>query len=229
MSTTEEVAAPAVEQPATEAPAAVEPKQKAEKPVKEKKPKAPKEKKPKLPKTAAHPPYFQMIKEALLALDEKSGSSPYAIAKYMEEKHKQELPSNYKKILGLQLKNSAARGKLIKIKASYKLSEAGKKVTVAKPANAEKKAKPKQTTKAKPKQTTKVAPKAKAASAAAKKPEAAAKKPETAVKKAPKRKASTKNVGPGPKKPKKSTPSKPKQPKSIKSPAAKRARKAAAK
>jgi histone H1/5 len=163
-----------------------------------------------------------MIKEALLALDEKSGSSPYAIAKYMEEKHKQELPSNYKKILGLQLKNSAARGKLIKIKASYKLSEAGKKVTVAKPANAEKKAKPKQTTKAKPKQTTKVAPKAKAASAAAK-------KPETAVKKAPKRKASTKNVGPGPKKPKKSTPSKPKQPKSIKSPAAKRARKAAAK
>ena len=174
-----------------------------------------------------------MIKEALLALDEKSGSSPYAIAKYMEEKHKQELPSNYKKILGLQLKNSAARGKLIKIKASYKLSEAGKKVTVAKPANAEKKPKPqpkaKQTTKAKPKQTTKVAPKAKVAAAAAKKSEAAAKKPETAVKKAPKRKASTKNVGPGPKKPKKSTPSKPKQPKSIKSPAAKRARKAAAK
>jgi histone H1/5 len=172
-----------------------------------------------------------MIKEALLALDEKSGSSPYAIAKYMEEKHKLELPSNYEKILGLQLKNSAARGKLIKIKASYKLSEAGKKVTVAKPTNAEKKPKPqaksKQTTKAKakakPKLTTKAAPKAKAV---AKKPEAVVKKPEAAAKKAPKRKASTKKVGPAPKKPKKSTPAKPK---SIKSPAAKRARKAAAK
>lgn len=68
-----------------------------------------------------------MIKEALLALNEKSGSSPYAIAKYMEEKHKAVLPSNFKKTLALQLKNSAARGKLIKIRASYKLSEAGKK------------------------------------------------------------------------------------------------------
>jgi len=229
MSATEEVAVLAVDQPAPEAPAAVEPKQKAEKPVKEKKPKAPKEKKPKQPKTAAHPPYFQMIKEALLALDEKSGSSPYAIAKYMEEKHKHELPSNYKKILGLQLKNSAARGKLIKIKASYKLSLVGKKDLVAKPTNAEKKPKPqpkaKQTTKpkSKPKLTTKAAPKAKTA---AKKPEAVAKKPEADAKKAPKRKASTKKVGPGPKKPKKSTPAKPK---SIKSPAAKRARKAAAK
>ena len=68
-----------------------------------------------------------MIKEALLALNEKSGSSPYAIAKYMEEKHKAVLPANFRKILALQLKNSAARGKLMKIKASYKLSEAGKK------------------------------------------------------------------------------------------------------
>lgn len=67
-----------------------------------------------------------MIKESLLALNEKSGSSPYAIAKYMEEKHKAVLPANFRKILALQLKNSAARGKLIKIKASYKLSEAGK-------------------------------------------------------------------------------------------------------
>ncbi|MBA0845131.1 hypothetical protein Goarm_022336, partial [Gossypium armourianum] len=108
-------------------PAAAEEPKPAEKPVKEKRPKAPKEKKPKQPKSAARPPYFQMIKEALLALKEKSGSSPYAIAKYMEEKHKAVLPANFRKILGLQLKNSAARGKLIKIKASYKLSEAGKK------------------------------------------------------------------------------------------------------
>ena len=42
-----------------------------------------------------------MIKEALLALNERSGFSPYAIAKYMEEKHKDVLPLNYKNILGL--------------------------------------------------------------------------------------------------------------------------------
>lgn len=81
----------------------------------------------------------QMIKEAVSALNEKNGSSPYAIAKHMEEKHKGELPANFRKILGLQLKNSAAKGKLIKIKASYKLSEAGKKDETAKPNAAKKK------------------------------------------------------------------------------------------
>ncbi|KAK9164406.1 hypothetical protein Syun_005308 [Stephania yunnanensis] len=90
--------------------------------------KAPKEKKPKSAKASApHPTYFQMIKDALAALSEKSGSSPYAIAKHMEEKHKAVLPQNFRKILALQLKNCAAKGKLIKIKASYKLSEEGKK------------------------------------------------------------------------------------------------------
>ncbi len=146
-----------------------------------------------------------MIKEALLALNEKSGSSPYAIAKYMEEKHKDELPVNYKKILGLQLKNSAARGKLIKIKASYKLSESGKKDKVA---ATTKPAKP--TTEKKTRQTR--------ASTTAR----AAKKPEP-VKKAVKK--PTKKVVP--KKTKKTTPAKPK---SIKSTAAKtkRAKKATA-
>ncbi|KAL4654094.1 hypothetical protein ACB092_01G353500 [Castanea dentata] len=62
-----------------------------------------------------------MIKEALLALNKRSRSSPYAIAKYMEEKHKDVLPLNYEKILGLQLKNSAA---------SYKLSEMAKEEKV---------------------------------------------------------------------------------------------------
>ncbi|XP_050254869.1 histone H1-like [Quercus robur] len=33
-----------------------------------------------------------MIKEVLLALNERSGLSPYAIEKYMEEKHKDVLP-----------------------------------------------------------------------------------------------------------------------------------------
>lgn len=98
-----------------------------------------------------------------MALKEKSGSSPYAIGKYMEEKHKAVLPANFKKILALQLKNSEARGKLIKVRASYKLSEAGKKekstgktTQVAKPKTEENKKK-KTTTKTK---TTASAPKA---------------------------------------------------------------------
>uniref|UniRef100_A0A803NC04 H15 domain-containing protein n=1 Tax=Chenopodium quinoa TaxID=63459 RepID=A0A803NC04_CHEQI len=45
-----------------------------------------------------HPPYFEMIKEAIVGLNEKGGSSPYAIAKYMEQKHKALLPSNFRKI-----------------------------------------------------------------------------------------------------------------------------------
>lgn len=97
-----------------------------------------------------------------MALKEKSGSSPYAIGKYMEEKHKAVLPANFKKILALQLKNSEARGKLIKVRASYKLSEAGKKekstgktTQVAKPKTEEEKKK--KTTKTK---TTASAPKA---------------------------------------------------------------------
>lgn len=89
----------------------------------------------------------QMIKEALMALQDKSGSSAYAIAKYMEEKHKSELPANFRKILSLQLKNSTAKGKLVKVRASFKLSELGKKaagggqakVAPAKPAKVEKK------------------------------------------------------------------------------------------
>ncbi|XP_061345644.1 histone H1 [Gastrolobium bilobum] len=173
------------------------------KPVKEKKPKAPKEKKPKQAKTASHPPYFQMIKEALLALNEKGGSSPHAIAKYMEEKHKSVLPANFKKILGLQLKNQAAKGKLVKIKASYKLSEAAKKESRASVTRGT-------TEKQKQKQRPK---RSKVTTAAAATPKG---KKTEAVKKV------------GPKKTKKvSTPSKPKQPKSIKSPS-KRARKATA-
>jgi len=134
-----------------------------------------------------------------VALNEKGGSSPYAIAKYMEEKHKAVLPANFKKILGVQLKNQAARGKLVKIKASYKLSEPAKKEKKETKANAEKKeSRLKRSSRA-----TTAAPKSKKTEA---------------VKKAGKKA--------GPKKSKKvSTPAKPKQPKSIRSPS-KRARRA---
>lgn len=161
-----------------------------------------------------------MIKEALQALKEKSGSSPYAIAKYMEEKHKAVLPANFRKILGLQLKNSASKGKLIKIKASYKLSEAAapKKVAIVKKpvakakakanANAEKK-------KPQPKKTTTATRTTRASrTRASKRTEANKIAPTKPAKK------------PIPTK-KRSAPAKPKQPKSIKSPAAKKAKKAA--
>lgn len=148
--------------------------------------------------------FLQMIKEALLALNEKGGSSPYAVAKYMEDKHKDELPANFRKILGLQLKNSAAKGKLIKIKASYKLSVAGKKDITTKPST-------KKLPKVDSKRNTR------SATTASQKTEA--------PKKA---KATPKPKKVGAKRTRKSTPAKAKQPKSIKSPAAKRAKKVAA-
>ncbi|KAH0456307.1 hypothetical protein IEQ34_014214 [Dendrobium chrysotoxum] len=80
----------------------------------------------KKPSAASHPPYFQMIKEAILALHERTGSSPYAIAKFMEEKHKGELPENFRKLLAVQLRNCTVRGKLAKVKASFKLSSSAK-------------------------------------------------------------------------------------------------------
>lgn len=62
-----------------------------------------------------------------MVLNEKTGSSPHAIAKFMEDKHKGVLPANFKKVLFVQLKNFTSKGKLLKVKASFKLSEIGKK------------------------------------------------------------------------------------------------------
>lgn len=153
-----------------------------------------------------------MIKEALLALNDKGGSSPYAIAKHMEENHKAVLPANFRKILALQLKNQTARGKLIKIKASYKLSsEAGK--TMKDKDNAGKATRSITQKNQRPKRTVATAAKAKTS------------KDTEKTKKAGK---PAKKVGVKTKtKTKKSTPAKPKQPKSIRSPS-KRARKATA-
>ncbi|KAL6861580.1 hypothetical protein ACP4OV_017280 [Aristida adscensionis] len=95
-----------------------------------------------------HPPYFEMIKEAILALDGngKEGSSPYAIAKYMGEKHRDVLPANYRKVLAVQLRGFAAKGRLVKVKASFKLAAAEvKKAAKKKPAVATATAKRKRT------------------------------------------------------------------------------------
>ncbi|CAI0392899.1 unnamed protein product [Linum tenue] len=174
----------------------------------------PKEKKnPKQPKSASHPPYFQqMIKDALLALNEKSGSSPYAIAKFMEEKHKAVLPANFRKTLAMQLKNSAAKGKLVKIRASYKLSESGKEEEKSRPKIAPTKAAIATATATAKKSTATVTAKPK--------------KPRTKTRSV--NKPETGKKTPAALKPKKSTPAKVKQPRSIRSPAARRAKKASA-
>ncbi|KAJ4722600.1 Histone H1 [Melia azedarach] len=72
-------------------------------------------------KPRAHPPYSEMINEAILALKERTGSSQFAIAKFIEEKQKANLPNNYKKLLLVQLKKLVANGKLVKVKNSFKL------------------------------------------------------------------------------------------------------------
>jgi len=70
----------------------------------------------------------QMIKEAILSQDGgKVGASPYAIAKHMGQKHRDVLPPNYRKVLAVQLRGFAAKGRLVKVKASFKLAAAEEK------------------------------------------------------------------------------------------------------
>nr|POF10699.1 histone h1.2 [Quercus suber] len=110
---------------------------------------------PKKPKSApSHPPFLDMITEAIVTLKEKTGSSQYAITKYSEEKHKH-LPTSFRKLLLFHLKKLVASGKLVKVKNSFKLAPAApvkKSSTVSAPAKPKSVAKPK---------ATKVAPKAK--------------------------------------------------------------------
>ena len=104
------------------------------------------------PKAApAHPKYEEMVKAAIVALKDRNGPSVPAIAKYIGSSFK--LPDNYKKILSTQLRNLVASGKLVKVKASYKLGEALKKAPK----------KPKKAKKPKKKAPKKKKPKAKKA------------------------------------------------------------------
>nr|PNR53100.1 hypothetical protein PHYPA_009475 [Physcomitrium patens] len=99
--------------------------------TKEKKTKSPKEKKAKMAKSpkapASHPSYLLMVVEAIGALKERTGSSQYAIAKYLEDHYKTGLPPNFKKTLSIQLRNLTKAGKLVKVKNSFKLADELKK------------------------------------------------------------------------------------------------------
>ncbi|MCJ1368740.1 hypothetical protein MMC16_007886, partial [Acarospora aff. strigata] len=90
--------------------------------------------------------YQSLVKEAIVSLKERNGSSPQAIAKYLESssEHKDKLPQNFRKLLQYQLKRLEKAGKLIKVKASYKLGDELKKAPKkAKPATKKPAAKPK--------------------------------------------------------------------------------------
>jgi len=126
---------------------------------------------------------LQMIKDAIVSLKERTGSSQYAIAKFIEEKHKQ-LPSNFKKLLLQNLKKNVASGKLVKVKGSFKLSSATPKPKTTKPDAKVKAVKAKPAVKPKAKAVVKPKTKsvtAKPKSAAAVKPKSAATKPKAAA------------------------------------------------
>ncbi|CAI0559594.1 unnamed protein product [Linum tenue] len=129
---------------------------------------APKAKKPavaKKPKAArSYPSFEEMITEAIKTLKERTGSSQIAIAKCIEDKHKN-LPSNFRKLLLIQSKRLVASGKLVKVKASFKLPSRSSSTAAAAAPVAVKKPAAKSKVAAKPKAATTKAvakPKAKA-------------------------------------------------------------------
>ncbi|KAK4418088.1 Histone H1-I [Sesamum alatum] len=76
--------------------------------------------------SSLHPPYIQMISEAITTMKDRTGSSQPAIAKFIEENYTKLLPPNFKKILSIQLKRFVKSEKLVKVKNSYKVSAAEK-------------------------------------------------------------------------------------------------------
>ncbi|XVF22137.1 hypothetical protein REPUB_Repub12eG0147800 [Reevesia pubescens] len=73
-----------------------------------------------------HPPYLEMICEAISTLKDRTGSSQPAIAKFIEDKYKNLLPPYFKKLLSVQLKKFVKSEKLEKVKNSYKISSTEK-------------------------------------------------------------------------------------------------------
>eukprot|EP00193_Tetraselmis_chui_P022013 CAMPEP_0177772654 /NCGR_PEP_ID=MMETSP0491_2-20121128/12376_1 /TAXON_ID=63592 /ORGANISM="Tetraselmis chuii, Strain PLY429" /LENGTH=158 /DNA_ID=CAMNT_0019290555 /DNA_START=67 /DNA_END=543 /DNA_ORIENTATION=+ len=137
----------------------------------------------------AHPKYEVMIAEAIKSLKDRTGSSSPAIAKYLETTYGSSLPPNWKKVLAVQLKRLADNGKLVKVKASFKLGEALKK-PAPKPKPAKKPVAKKVVTKKVVKKTTTKKPAAKKTpvkKATTAKPKKAITK-KTPVKKAPAKK-----------------------------------------
>lgn len=62
--------------------------------------------------------YEGLIKEAILALKERTGSSLPAIKKYISAHHGAETKPNWESVLSQQLKRLSASGKLVKVRPS---------------------------------------------------------------------------------------------------------------
>merc|ERR1712157_274396 len=92
---------------------------------------------------AAHPSYQDMVKASIVALKDRTGSSTVAIAKYMKANYT--LPENFTTTLSRFLKQYVESGKLVKVKASYKLGSLKTEPKPKKKKVAKKKA-PKKTT-----------------------------------------------------------------------------------
>lgn len=121
-----------------------------------------------------HPTYSVMTAEAVKALKERSGSSLPALTKYITTTYSIDVN---KHALNKALRDSVSDGKLIKVKASYKLPAAAKEAPKKK-----KKAAPAAAARAAPKKKT--VKKAAAPAAAAKPKKAAATKAKAPSKKA---------------------------------------------
>ncbi|TYI34274.1 hypothetical protein ES332_A04G190100v1 [Gossypium tomentosum] len=83
-----------------------------------------------VPPVSDHPPYSDMIIEAIGALKEKNGSSKRAISKYIELAHKP-YPPSHDELLTQDLKLLKSSGQLVMVRKSYKLApSAGSEVPV---------------------------------------------------------------------------------------------------
>ncbi|CAI5737515.1 unnamed protein product [Hyaloperonospora brassicae] len=84
-------------------------------------------------KLHAGPGYYDLIKEAVIMLKERSGSSRQAIDKYVASKK----GSSYSKVrLNIALKRGVLSGKLVPVKGSFKLATVEKKAGAKKPVGA---------------------------------------------------------------------------------------------
>nr|GMC68320.1 Rho guanine nucleotide exchange factor like [Ipomoea batatas] len=107
------------QQIATE-PVKEEPENPPVKSIKSKKMKESKAKKPSAPRKRnplAHPPNFEMVQEAVVTLKERTGSSQYAIQKFIVKKQKT-LLSNFRKLLLFHLKKFVAVDMFMNVKNS---------------------------------------------------------------------------------------------------------------
>lgn len=82
--------------------------------------------------SSEHPPTYVMVKNALVTLKDRKGSSRQAIIKYIDSNYKINTnDSKFKSALKRAINHAVAEGKLVKIKGSFKLS--GNEKAVKKP------------------------------------------------------------------------------------------------